>query len=130
MRSLTGGFLDVWVKTPHVVQASRRFGPCPWPPVPDVISALPALPARVYEGLWIVDCPCGGAEMICRGHPILWCCSCGNRYAGGLWRQVELPANAPEIERLLDLRPFPVNQNWQPGETVDQLRAENAEHGL
>lgn len=126
-RAMTGGFLDRWVQSDAIVNASLRFGA---PPAFDQVAALPPLPARVHQGLWIVDCPCTGAEMVWLGHPIMWCASCGNRYCGGLWRQVELPEQRAEIERLLSVRPFPVNQNWEPGETIEQLAAENQERGL
>lgn len=63
--------------------------------------------------------------MVCKAHPIVWCCSCGNRYTDGLWRSIELPTNLAEIERLLDLRPFPINQNWLPGESAENLEREN-----
>lgn len=125
MRTLRGHFLDKWVTSAPVREAGRRFGPPRWPATEDTISDLGPLPARVYNGLWIYDCPCGGAEMVLRGHPIGWCCSCGNRYAGGLWVRVQLPDNLEEIEALLDKRHYPVNQNWSPGETLDQLREEN-----
>lgn len=127
LRSMTGGYLDRWVAGPHVQAASARFGP---PPELDQVSDLPELPARVHQGLWIVDCPCGGAEMVLKAHPITWCCSCGNRYCGGLWRAVRMPEDGAEIERLLEVRPFPQSQNWEPGELLSQLAAENAEHGL
>jgi len=63
--------------------------------------------------------------MVWKAHPILWCASCGNRYCGGLWRQVELPPNIAAIEALLTIRPFPLNQNWEPGEPIEQLASEN-----
>ena len=34
------------------------------------------------------------------------------------------------IERLLLMRPLPLNQNWNPGETLIDLMTENAVHGI
>ena len=34
------------------------------------------------------------------------------------------------VERILMMRPDPTKRNWWPGETLHDLIAENAEHGL
>lgn len=34
------------------------------------------------------------------------------------------------IERLLSMRPDELNRNWVPGETLIDLMAENAKHGV
>ena len=101
------------------------------PPISEVaVEAEPAL-ARVnpLDGVarWIADCPdCrGGAEYVWLGTPLLFCASCGNREIGGRWRPVRIPAERAEIERLLLARPDGDQRAWEPGETLDQLRAEN-----
>ena len=99
------------------------------PPLTDVSEADP-LPARVYRGQWIVDCPCRGAGFVWVAEPITWCGSCGNRALGGSWRRVELPEDRAAIEVVLLERPDPDTRNWEPGETVAELIGENAANGI
>ena len=98
------------------------------PPMTDVADAEPFL-ARVDHGRWIVDCPCRAASMIWLEELVTWCAACANRHCGGQWQPVALPATARRIEEILLARPDAANRNWFPGETVDDLLAENAEHG-
>jgi hypothetical protein len=50
------------------------------------------------------------------------CTRCGRTYL------VDFPAEREEIERLLLLRPER-DRNWEPGQTVEDLRRENEERG-
>ena len=81
-------------------------------------------------GLWVADCPnCSNAEHY-GAHP-------QTGYTGGLTKSVfrcslcftearpVWPRNSKQIESLLAVRSSPVARNWVPGETVDQLAAEN-----
>jgi len=43
-------------------------------------------------------------------------------------RRVDIPTNYQQIERVLLERPNRENQNWLPGETLDDLLRENKEH--
>lgn len=101
------------------------------PPV-DVVAEVPALPARVDHGRWIVDCPdCNGAEFVWLAGPhVMMCVGCWNACAGHRWRRVELPAAdvLAEIDRILQARPLPATRNWYPHESVADLAAENATH--
>lgn len=85
---------------------------------------------RVERGMWIVDCVCGGAQLACRTDHRVFCCDCGNAPDGGKWVRVNWPDRATlvEIEAALLSRP-PYNRNWSPGETVDDLLAENVANG-
>ncbi len=91
--------------------------------------------AYYNHGRWVVECPaqdCRAAllapatvcdcrdEMVC-DHPQVPC--------GTLSRTV-MPKNAGEIQRLLDFRPKRVNRNWLPGETLEELKAENVTNGV
>lgn len=81
----------------------------------------------VNHGRWVVDCPdCAGAQLACKTDHRFMCNECGNVVIGGLWRPVEWPEDKVGlgIEAALKVRP-PANQNWVPGETVDDLLAEN-----
>jgi hypothetical protein len=83
--------------------------------------------ARAYNSMWIVDCAyCPNAEQVQRFQPGVMCGYCGSNMAI-LW-----PAEAMvhSIERLLLMRPLPLNRNWRPGETLHDLMRENAEHGV
>lgn len=86
--------------------------------------------AYVNRGRWVASCPflCGGAH-IAEGDAFL----CGLCVNGGSDQPVALvwpePAERREIERLLAPRPQ-VAQNWETGETIDDLAVENVQHGM
>lgn len=100
------------------------------PPDFDQVTDVDPLAARVYDDTWIVDCPdCGGAEFVFLEGPFLmWCHSCGNVTAAGLWRRVAMPDHRAEIEAILDKRPLRSQRNWST-ETLYELELENAENG-
>jgi len=79
--------------------------------------------AYLNHGRWVADCPCNGAELVTPGETML-CGSCGAEHKVGFPTKKQ----RGEIETLLAKR-NPPNQNWH-GETVDELLAENIEHGL
>lgn len=87
-----------------------------------------AVEAYVNHGRWVVECPdCAGAQLASLSDPRFMCNCCGNAGVGGAWRPVIWPKARQGIEDLLEVRP-PENQNWRPGETAKQLRAENRAH--
>jgi len=97
------------------------------------VADVEPLRARINHGRWIVDCPvpeCGGAELVDPDNPRFWCLSCDNHGMDGRWYPVEFPAERPAIETVLLKRPNAANQNWRPGETVDDLRRENERYGV
>ena len=63
--------------------------------------------ARIWQGQWIADCVCNGAQFVDPNEPIFFCFSCGNRSNGGRVRPVSFPPTEEriEIERLLLERP-------------------------
>lgn len=81
------------------------------------------LKAEINHGRWVVNCPCGGAEMADKSFKLFYCLSCMNEWLGGKWARVEFPKNAGNIEKALDKRDVK-NQNWKPGETLKQLKEE------
>lgn len=94
-------------------------------PIGEGISTLPALPARVEHGRWLVDCPgCSGAELADISEPVFLCLSCGNKFAGNLPVAVAFPQQRAEIEAVLEKRPRE-NQNWSDKESVEDLIAES-----
>jgi hypothetical protein len=80
---------------------------------------------RVNWSRIIVDCPgryCRGALKLPYGWPVYTCWDC-DTVAPIVW-----PDNMADIAAVLALRPRPENRNWQPGETLEFLVAENIEH--
>ena len=88
------------------------------------------LPAWVSGGRWIVMCPCGGAQLAAREDHRFFCVDCLNAQVGGQWRTVAWPEDAEAIETALLARPAPETRTWLPTETLTDLLAENADHGL
>ena len=77
--------------------------------------------AYVNHGRWVADCPipfCGQAWLADR-IPVE-CENCGQPPG-----PIEWPTEQERIESLLAVRPVPQTRNWLPGETVDDLIAEN-----
>lgn len=82
---------------------------------------------------WIArcpDCPGGTSYVWVAGPHVMFCLACCNSTIGNRWRRVIVPSERVEIERLLSLRPLSKNRVWVPGESLEQLRAENRELGL
>lgn len=112
--------------------------------------------AYVYAGDWVADCPrnCGNVEhLYARSNPrnpaspravqlpSFYCSYC--KLGDTETVPVDWPPNMMEIMTVLMLRPIPHTRNWYPkdhdtalkyriphGQSIDDLRAENAEHGV
>lgn len=84
-------------------------------------------PRAVYVafGKWLLRCVCGNAPSVDPEWRLACCLECG-----AVFEQVAVPADYQAIEAVLLLRPAMRNQNWLPTETLDDLRAENAAHGV
>jgi len=96
----------------------------------DVGPVGTAVAAYVSHGSWVVECPdCAGAQFACPDDHRFMCNECANALNGGLWRPVIWDKQRAKIEALLQNRPRE-NQNWRPGETLDELRAENEQNGV
>ncbi|MCU4184032.1 hypothetical protein K6U06_06645 [Acidiferrimicrobium sp. IK] len=87
--------------------------------------------AYVNHGRWMVDCPhgCGSAQYASHADRRMFCVECSSG-GTGLWITVSWPspADVAAIEAALSCRLVP-NRNWRPGETVEQLHAQNAFNG-
>jgi hypothetical protein len=111
--------------------------------------------AYIYGGEWVADCPqddCANVEFVeskrdqdrgvagTRGErkDTFFCTHCRVMATSIHW-----PSNADELIEVLERRPVPHTRNWYPeghltalrygirdGETVAELRAENAMHGI
>lgn len=93
----------------------------PWPS-PDKAKAF------ISGGRWVVACTTSGCANAPLTHPdwkVARCFECG-----AVYEDVEFPEQIAEISALLVKRPYPANRNWTPGESVEELRAENAAFGV
>lgn len=107
--------------------------------IPELSEADPTaapLVAVVNHGVWIAPCPCRSPGepapglVVWLSLPWGWCLRCRNRETGGLWRPVTVPlaCDVAAIEAALSVRPSVANCNWEPGETVADLLAQNDDH--
>lgn len=108
--------------------------------------------AYVYNGEWVADCPrgCGNVEFLfARIRPAdpnsprtVQLTEFGCSYCKAT-ASIDWPPNMADITAVLALRPIPHTRNWYPdghetaakygvphGQSVDELRAENHEHGV
>ncbi len=91
-------------------------------PLPFEIYDGTTVLAYVNWGRWVADCACNGAELVAPNQEMV-CGSCGAR------NTVTFPGSRTKIEDALSQRK-PVNQNWNPDETVNELVAQNIENGV
>jgi hypothetical protein len=118
-----------------IAQAAARNGVLVPPvghPAPGDEPALAIVTPWENAARWVARCPCcpGGAAYVWLDCPIMFCIACGNQDIGGRWRAIVLPPNPGEIATLLVQRPRLINRYWSPGESVEQLRAENEALGV
>lgn len=86
--------------------------------------------ASINGGRWLVHCPfvgCNGAQYASFQDRRFWCVDCENRAVVGQWVEVVWPSNIEDIERALEVRPLH-SRHWLPGETIDDLIAQNQQH--
>lgn len=81
-----------------------------------------ALDARIENGWWVVDCECGAGNATSPEIPIACCFACGAVHETIVFP----PTEALEtLERLLLARPNAASRWWKPGETFNEVFAEN-----
>lgn len=81
---------------------------------------------RANWGRWLADCPaCAGAMQVWTGQFYAECGDCGVPICELIW-----PADPEGIEALLSVRPLEKTRNWHPGETLNDLLAENILHDI
>lgn len=86
--------------------------------------------AEAYFGAWIARCPspwCDSAMQVDRGQVEF---HCGGLGGCGWGAPIQWPADPDGVETLLLMRPAPRNRNWRPGESLQDLLAENLAHGI
>lgn len=84
--------------------------------------------AYLNHGRWVCDCPeCNSAEVV---DPASTDFVCREQFGGcGYRAKIQFPADLGAISDVTGVRPQ-VNRNWRPGETLVDLRLENAAHQL
>jgi len=84
-------------------------------------------PRTVYVamGKWLLRCVCGNAPAVDPEWRLACCLECG-----AIFEHVDVPDDWRAIEAALHKRPATRTQAWVPGETVADLEAENAAHGV
>jgi len=109
----------------HVFRKRRQSNP---PPI-DLVTAETTVSAMVNHGRWMVSCPwCAGAEILYLSKLQFLCLSCMNKSVNGRFITVDLPSFHNAIEVQLLKRPIQF-QNYEPGQTIQDLVNENIEHG-
>lgn len=107
------------------------------PPLDHVVATATPMVARVTNGIWVALCDCGARGIPSPGcvvfldHLLGWCLRCQNAAYGRGWRPVivPVPGMRHQIEAVLLCRPNVGDRNWDPRETIDDLIAQNREHG-
>ena len=123
---------DLWVK----LSKSSPMPTIERPPASG--DGLETVAAYINEGRWVAECPdgCGSAIVVSETDPIYICLSppylCP---AEKEWFRVAFPRYKKSIEATLLKRPakrpfYASNRNWCPGESLQQLKAENAAEGI
>lgn len=89
-------------------------------------SATVHASAYVNHGRWLVDCPfgCGSAQYASRDDRRFWCTECDNSGTGE-WVAVDWPDDVASIDDALSVRSDRRTANWEPAETIDELKAQN-----
>ncbi len=98
---------------------------------PDWEAPQGDIEALVNHSNWLVRCPnpdCSEVTMVDQGE-LYWCPNCGSADNDFAPRTVIFPSHIKTITTLLAKRPRQ-NRNWEPGETLAQLKRENKERGL
>jgi hypothetical protein len=141
-KSLVGPSVDRFARS--ILARNKRAAPLQFQgiEIPSQKDAVRSVEAEVeagffagalgWQGRWLARCPtedCSGAQVVTAKEPFFLCLDCFNRDNEGQWFKVRFPRSKARIEAVLLKRP-PKNRNYRPGETLEQLRAENRAHGF
>jgi len=88
-------------------------------------AASDPLIARVNHGVWIGDCACRSGVGVTPEWEEARCFGCGAVYT-----RLVVPKERVAIEAVLLERPNQQNRNWEPGESLSSLVADNIAHGI
>lgn len=79
----------------------------------------------IAAGKWLVWCECGNYPSVHPEWRLACCFECG-----AIYEDLVVPPEAIEIARVLSRRPKIQNRAWLAPQTLDDVRAENVEHGI
>lgn len=89
----------------------------------------PVVYVRVNAGRWLTDCPfpnCNSAQHASRHDHWFYCARCHNEHVGHVLIPVVWPLEPDAIEQhLLKYRPLPDARNWEPHETLADLKGQD-----
>jgi hypothetical protein len=115
----------VWEEPGYWIR--HRNGVPPFEPQGFAVGA--SLPAEVFEGQWIVRCDtCRNSQFTSRADKRFFCVNCLNGEHGNQWRRVVWPRKDADIESILLCRRRFEHRNYEKGETVASLVADNREN--
>jgi ribosomal protein L37AE/L43A len=98
--------------------------------LPKGVAKTPTVAARVNHGRWQTECPfCLSAQHASSGDRLFYCANCMNAAAGHKTLRVTWPRDPAAIEAILAARPHARYRNWDPGETIRDLKRQDAEWG-
>lgn len=92
--------------------------------------ALPGVYVEANWGRWVARCPrqpCTNAVQVWASDATFTCSGIGGC---GWTADLVWPPDPEAIEMLLTMRPVPRTRNWVVGESLEDLIAENALHGV
>ena len=103
-----------------------------WATAVDWEMAGAPLKAWINYSNWAVNCDCCRESVVAEPGEPFYCPNCENAANGYKARPVDWPDenDRAEIEHMLLLRPNPDTRMWMAGETIDDLKRQNAECGL
>jgi hypothetical protein len=120
----TGGNYRGWIEK----ETGRRWNIYPnW----HLDKKLPPIYALVTHSDWVWMCDaCGHLWWAEPTFPRAFCPECLNASSSGFSRLIVWPEERARIERALIYRSDPKTRNWLWHETVNDLMAENIQHGV
>ena len=83
--------------------------------------------AEVNHGVWLFLCDCGAGVAADPTFGAGYCFGCGAIHTNVVFPSEDDRLN---IEHVLLARKKTVNRNWEPGEKLRELLADNGEHGV
>ncbi|HXL43513.1 MAG TPA: hypothetical protein VN960_05580 [Gaiellaceae bacterium] len=92
----------------------------------EIIQSEESVKAQISGGQWMAPCPRDESTYfgVWPDRDRAVCSTCCISY------RIEFPHGREQIERLLAMRPSEPDRRWEPGQTVEAVRAENEANGL
>lgn len=85
----------------------------------------PVVVPAVNHSRWLAKCPFCASSQHASEDGLFYCAICSNEAGGHRTIPLAFPVNAGEIASVLKIRPLPEQRNWNPGESIDDLRRQD-----